>query len=86
MTCVTIATQVSYNIPHGYGPCSPLHYQVNLSCNFFKGNFDKREYLEFVDRHWTLLSRVESTRASSATAEFDKPEEGVGEEESKKTK
>ena len=36
-----------------------LTYQVNLSCNFFKGSFDIPRYIDFVHQYWVLLSKLE---------------------------
>ena len=35
-------------------------YQVNLSCNFFKGSFDIPSYIEFVDKYWKHLEQLEA--------------------------
>jgi len=38
----------------------PCHnFQVNLSCNFFRGSFDICEYVAFVDAYWTHLEKLE---------------------------
>lgn len=36
--------------------------EVNLSCNFFRGQFNVQNYLCFVDCYWGRLSRVESEK------------------------
>ena len=33
--------------------------EVNLSCNFFRGSFDKKEYFEFVNSFWLMLEEKE---------------------------
>jgi len=35
------------------------YFQVNLSCNFFRGSFDICEYVAFVDAYWTHLEKLE---------------------------
>ena len=29
--------------------------EVNLSCNFFRGTFDKTAYFEFINSYWIML-------------------------------
>lgn len=34
--------------------------EVNLSCNFFRGTFDKAVYFEFINSYWTMLEGKEA--------------------------
>lgn len=34
--------------------------EVNLSCNFFLGNFNKAQYYEFLNKYWRNLEKIES--------------------------
>lgn len=51
--------------------------EVNLSCNFFKGTFDKPQYIEFVDSHWCTLEKLEKNEASASSSinEADKKDQ-----------
>lgn len=34
--------------------------EVNLSCNFFRGTFDKVTYFEFINNYWKMLEGKEN--------------------------
>ena len=41
--------------------------EVNLSCNFFKGTFDRKEYINFVDDYWRYLSKEKDVQSDQET-------------------
>ena len=45
--------------------------EVNLSCNFFRGTFDKASYFQYVDSYWRMLEGREA-------GELCEAEEGKG--------
>lgn len=36
--------------------------EVNLSCNFFRGTFDKAVYFQFIHDYWTMLEAKEDAQ------------------------
>lgn len=34
--------------------------EVNLSCNFFRGSFDMEHYVDFLNKQWLQLEKMEA--------------------------
>eukprot|EP01048_Picozoa_sp_COSAG05_P026121 COSAG05_NODE_6971_length_873_cov_1.124031_1_plen_96_part_10 len=41
-----------------------LLLEANLSCNFFRGSFDKRKYFEFVNDYFVFLAKTADKTAA----------------------
>ena len=46
--------------------------EVNLSCNFFRGSFDKKLYLDFIDESFHRLQAIRLTADNDGTKFNDK--------------
>ena len=46
--------------------------EVNLSCNFFRGTFDQREYFKFCNEYFAFLDKA-SRRQTSWMEDKDPP-------------
>ena len=43
--------------------------EVNLSCNFFRGSFDLPHYVDFLDKYWIELEKMEKLNLDQKTPE-----------------
>jgi len=58
--------------------------EVNLSCNFFMGTFDKATYFEFINSYWQMLEGREKGQTQFQPAASDSTRGAVAADEGKK--
>lgn len=49
--------------------------EVNLSCNFFRGNFNIPDYISFVAENISFVEKIKNERGSSVNSEMGETHE-----------